>query len=151
MKQKEDFTWNRKKAFFIIFKGLFRWNTKNSRHTLKRPKIERYPIIFIYYLVVWRPPLVYHQGDRVNDSMLITAFIQVSTQRYWGPRNEDESPSKTKHLVRFEAKTFKFISNNRPWKSPIWGFQDHLIDSSIISFPNETPITYSNKHFQVEQ
>ena len=35
----------------------------------------------IYYLVALRPSLDHYRGNRITHSVIITAFIQVSTQR----------------------------------------------------------------------
>ena len=72
-------------------------------------------------MAVPRPTWTHHWEIRVTHPMLITAFIKVLTWR-----------SPAERLVRFESETLQFICNTLSWKPPSWGFQDDLIDSSII-------------------
>ena len=69
-----------------------------------------YMYIFNCYLSAPRPTFGHYQGDSLTQPILIVCILRIRPEGHWEPRNELGSLSSVKHLVGFEAGTFRFWS-----------------------------------------
>ena len=98
----------------------------------EKKNIESYLITFLSNVLLYTVkfgPLLRKLGNRPNinnciysdfDSNVTQGLVTRLGRQAWPRRSESESD------------TFQLTYNTLSWKFPSWGFQDNLIDSSII-------------------